>query len=377
MRQYNEEIDKTIIEILHEKGPRTFGKLKEDVEKSIKHTISFETYAIRLNAMIKPAIKKSRYTIQPVLQKIDEGRGKNVFYSLTKEAKIRYDLKLPIMKDETTIEKAYRLLFYYIVFFYNQTIKLKDEDEYNGFLEKLRINENELKFSGNSKFKEFKITKWIHPDSEIQFTRKDFLHPSGKKGENEYSYMLPGISPVEYKKIREPGLIYQGLNFKKHQVTHYFELLEKQNLIKKIKSKELVYLDEERYTIVDNSLRELLADCWTLQSHVYTYLEYIWTANRKPTNEERIYDEHLRGKNRSNRWFIECNNTRRDYKKKNKKQITKETQEMIDWGKSEIIKKFNSIQNEYAKLINDYSYFIKPLLNIVYPEFLRNENETI
>ena len=377
MRQYNEEIDKTIIKILHKNGESTFGKLKEDVEKSIKHTISFETYAIRLNAMVEPSITQSRYAIQPILRKKDEGRGKNVFYSLTKEAKIRYNLKLPIMKDETTREKAYRLLFYYIVFFYNQTIKVKDEEEYNGFLEKLSLNDNELKFSGNSKFKEFKTTKWIHPDSEIQFTRKEFFQPSGKKGEYEYSYMLPGIAPVEYKKISEPGLIYQGLNFKKHQVTHYFELLEKQNLIKKIKSKELVYLDEERYTIVDNSLRELLGDCWTLQSHVYTYLEYIWKSTRKSTEEERIWFEHLWGKERSKKWFIECNNKRRVYQKENKNHVLKETLDKINWEKSEILKKFELIEKEHAKRIYDYSFFIDPFLNVIYPEFLRNENETI
>ena len=80
--------------------------------------------------------KQSRYAIQPVLQKRDEGRGKTVFYSLTKDAKIRCDLKLPIMKSETSIEKAYRLLFYYMAFI--QIIikqKLKDENKFNTFLE--------------------------------------------------------------------------------------------------------------------------------------------------------------------------------------------------------------------------------------------------
>ena len=70
--------------------------------------------------MRNPSIKQSKYVIQPVLQKMDEGRGKKVFYSLTKDAKIRYDLKLPIFRTESKNEMAYRLLFYYIVFFYNQ-----------------------------------------------------------------------------------------------------------------------------------------------------------------------------------------------------------------------------------------------------------------
>ena len=125
MRQYNEEIDKTIIEILYQKGERTSGKLKEDVEESIKHTLSFETYSYRLIAMLKPYRKESRYIICPILNKRDEGRGKNIFYSLTPDAKMRYNLKLPIMKIEESIEKAYRLLFYYIIFFHTQIHQIK------------------------------------------------------------------------------------------------------------------------------------------------------------------------------------------------------------------------------------------------------------
>ena len=80
------------------------------------------------------------------MNKRDEGRGKNVFYSLTRDAKIRYSFSLPILKTDSIIEKAYRLIFYYIIFGHNQSIKLKNEDEYNTFLEKLHINKNELKF---------------------------------------------------------------------------------------------------------------------------------------------------------------------------------------------------------------------------------------
>jgi hypothetical protein len=153
----------------------------------------------------------------------------------------------------------------------------------------------------------------------------------------------------------------------------YFGLLEKQKLLKRIKLKQLEYLNEKRYTIEDNSLRKLLADCWTLQSHVFTYLEYCWQSISKPTNEEKIWFEHLWGKYRSNKWFVYCHNIRKEYQIENKNQLLKETQERINWEKSEIIKKFESIQKEHVKTINDYSYFIEPLLNKVYPELLRKD----
>ena len=332
MRQYNGEIDNTIIKILHQNGERTFGKLKGEVEKCLKHTISFETYSNRLNAMLKPYRKESRYIICPILNKRDEGRGKNVFYSLTRDAKIRYSLRLPILKTDSIIEKAYRLIFYYIVFGYNQSIKLRNKDEYNKFLEKLHINKNELIISAPSKFKEFKITKWTHPASEIEFTRKDYDKSSIKEERYEYSYILPGFSPFDFLEIKEINLRYQHEDFTKDRVIHYFNLLEKQNLIKKIKLKELLYLDKEIeiYTFFDNSLRQLLADCSTLQSYIHTYFEYIWKSTRKSTDEERTWFEHLWGEDRSNEWYIECNDTRRKYHKKNKNQILKETKDRIN-----------------------------------------------
>ena len=136
-------------------------------------------------------------------------------------------------------------------------------------------------------------------------------------------------------------------------------------MIKKIKLKELLYLDKEIeiYTFFDNSLRELLADCSTLQSYLYIHtLSISGNPTRKPKTEERIWHEHLWRKFTSNEWFIECNNTRREYQRKNNNHILKETQDMIDWEKSEIIKKFESIKKEHTKTINDYSYFIDPLL---------------
>lgn len=372
MRQYNEELDKTIIKVLFQNGESTYGKLKKEVEDCLKHTISFETFSDRLNSMINPSIKQSRYAIQPVLQKLDEGRGKKVFYSLNKYAKIRYSLQLPILKIESKIEKAYRLLFYYIVFYYTPSIKLKDDYEYIALLEKVGIGKNELEFVGNSVFDEFIITKWNHAKSEIEFSCKDNLKSSGKEANYEFSYILPGISPTDFQQISGHGIPYQQLKLTKEEVLQCFKLLEKHNLIKIIPY-HLEFLNQERYTLVDNELKELLSDCRNLQSHVFTYLEYIWQSLSKPTNKEKIWLEHLWGKNKSNKWFTYCYDIRKEYQKKNKNQLLQETQERIDWVKSEIRKTFNSIKEKYSKTIEDYSYFIIPLLNVVYPQFLRKE----
>jgi hypothetical protein len=103
-------------------------------------------------------------------------------------------------------------------------------------IEKLHISKNELKYQGRSLFNDhfYELTKWIHVQSEIRFTRKDYLEGSGKKGEYEYDYMLPGISPMEFHQINKQVLPYQQINFTNDEVIHYFKLLEKKNLINKI-----------------------------------------------------------------------------------------------------------------------------------------------
>jgi hypothetical protein len=37
------------------------------------------------------------------------------------------------------------------------------------------------------------------------------------------------------------------------------------------------------------------------------------------------------------------------------------------------LNKFELIEKEHAKTINDYSFFIDPFLNVIYPEFLREK----
>jgi hypothetical protein len=104
-----------------------------------------------------------------------------------------------------------------------------------------------------------------------------------------------------------------------------------------------------------------------------TYFDYYWKSVSKPTNEEKIWFEHLWGKNRSNQCFIEYNTRRREYQKEKHNPKSKETSDRFNDEKTQIIEKFEYIKNTYSEALNDYSYFIDPLLNVAYPEFLRKE----
>ena len=83
------------------------------------------------------------------------------------------------------------------------------------------------------------------------------------------------------------------------------------------------------------------------------YLIYKLQGICRPRYKEKILYEHLWDKSRSKKWFVHCYHIRREYKTKNKNQVLKETQERLDCEKSEIIKKFNLINKEYAKIIKD------------------------
>ena len=230
-----------------------------------------------------------------------------------------------------------------------------------------------MEFSSKLNGNEFKITKWIHLESKIEFTRKDYLQQSGKECEYEYSYILPGISPLEFRTVKEHGRIYQELGFTEDEIAHFFELLENKNLIQKIKSLQLVQLNKERYSLKDNSLKDILLECWTLHNHVFWYLIYRWQGIKRPKDEEIIWYNHFWGEKRSEEWFRDCRDIRTEYKNFATQEEKKQTQERLHWEKLEIIKKFEFIKKEYAKTISDYSYFIYPLLNVVYPIFLRKE----
>ena len=380
MNPYKEEIDKKIIEILYkDEGELTFREI-EDRLKLHFDKFSYETYSNRLKQLCETFKnnKQTRYVIQPVLQKRDEGRGKNTFYSLTKDARIRCDLKLPILRSEESIEKAYRLLLQYAAFESSPPLtnhnnkKMMDENEYNNFLEKLYLSEKDLQLYGTPGYNRnfYKVTTWIHPQSELKFIRVDYLEGSNKCGKYEYDYKLPGLSIKEFTFGIRSGLVYENLNFTKDEVIQYFKLLENKNLIQKLRSLQLELLSEERYTIVDNSLKDFFQRCWVIHGIVTIYLKFMWEYIRKPTKEEEIWHQDFWGKQRSRQWFANYHKHRREFKKENQ-MSKKDIQNRLNWGIFGMKNEFESIKKKYNNRIKKYMYLADPLLNSVYPLFLR------
>jgi hypothetical protein len=401
LRRYDEKIDKTIIEILYEdERELTFKKL-EDRLKPRLDTFSYETYSNRLKQLSKVpetvedynSKEHSKYAIQPVLNRRDEkGRGGKVYYSLTKPARIRRELNLPILNSETKAEKAYRILSRSLAFENSPYRQLKDINEYNTLLQKLGINENELQLVDGkpAEYHEnlYKVTNLIHQESGIKFSHTEYLQGSENPGEWKYHYQLPGISIKEFmannnESEKSKGLAYGHIDFNNDdEANRYFKLLENKRLIEKIKSKYLIILNEDRYVFVDSNnnkkdtdrLKEFFRKCWLLHGSVTVYLVQKWKCIQGPTDEERVWYEHLWGKDRSDQIINGYYEIRTKFNKsKNVKSEKEDIQKLLKSQKIGLQRKFKSIKNTYSDIIEDeYSYLANPLLNLVYPQFFRN-----
>ena len=253
-----------------------------------------------------------------------------------------------------------------------------NETEYIKFLERLYISKNDLplyekpKITRNLTGKTYKSATLFHPQSEIKFRRIDYLEGSDKNGDSEYECTLPGISINEFVFGIRSGLVYEHIKFKKDEVIQYFKLLENKNLIEELKSLQLETLNEERYVIVDSSLKKFLQQCWVLHGGVIVlYLFLKWRSIGQPTGEEEIWYKHLVGKHRSEIRIAECYRERKEFIKTKNKDLEQKILNQLNFQISGLRIKFESINKEYTNIIKKYSYFVEPLLNLVFPEFLR------
>ena len=142
-----------------------------------------------------------------------------MYYSLTKNARIRFDLHLPILNRETKDEKAYRTISRYLAFENSPFRKFKDVNEFNLLLKKLGIKKNELRLDGKPYNRNFyKVSNLIHQESGIKFSHIEYLEESENYGMSEDYYQLLGISINEFitnnnESEKSVGLAYGHLDF--------------------------------------------------------------------------------------------------------------------------------------------------------------------
>lgn len=205
-----------------------------------------------------------------------------------------------------------------------------------------------------------------------------------------YGYFIPGISQLDFIEYT-PTLKYIG--FTKEEVTRIFDFLEKNHIIKPIND----HLGEKRYWINDSrksfrdllseefgekrysidsshkSLRDVLSEYGGIKLLAIIKMQLIWFNFRRLTYEEWKWYEFLKGKERTveySGFASKCRNSLRRAKKK--RYLEDGAKQKINEIDSQISKTLKELEEKYAGIIQKYSFPLKGVLEIVYPEFIKH-----
>src|SRR6187200_5854 len=178
MREYNNTIDEIIVNELfyNNKGRVGYRELKRAVEKrlNLKRELSIDVFNYHIQQMTMN--NNSRYAVNHVLNRKYNGRGKKGSYSLTKDAKTRCRLKLPILKIGSNRETAYQLLFMYVKDYDVSRLPSEDiakytfttEEQFNSFLSKIHLHKEYFKVIYESKSQDgYHFTKMFDPYQKV------------------------------------------------------------------------------------------------------------------------------------------------------------------------------------------------------------------
>jgi hypothetical protein len=140
---------------------------------------------------------------------------------------------------------------------------------------------------------------------------------------------------------------------------------------------------EIRYDIDNKALADYISDCWVLFSFVDWRMEETWNYIRKPTKDEVEWYVFLYGKSKTKDFFSKAQEIRNHSKTETKKiEYTREhirswdnaIQRHLDgWRDEKGITTRPGIYEKYGKkVMKEYEFPAKVLLDIVYPKFLRD-----
>jgi hypothetical protein len=378
LRSWNDRIDTAIVGEVYDKGIITSGNLKRGVELKLKKEISTDVFSRQLTMA-----KNTRYVVSPVLDKKDCGRGSKVFYSLTRNASARYKLKLPIHKLESKREIAYQLLFMYIKNYDASRFPKEDiekytfnsEEQFNSFLSKIHVHREDLKittFPRQSEDGSF-FTRMFEDNKNILIGKWEYP----REGKCSYIYVLPGISARDFTEGRKTGMVFEHIQFTNAEIEKAFNLLEQEGLISKVRSPVLELLNEgTRYDITDERLREFIKCCWMdLFGGTTIRMELAWQTINNPSEEEKNWYKIFWGQKRANVHFAIYHDTKSlRQRHKNNTTENKTAMNLIKRMDKSLLETLNRLSEEYQDVIEKYSYPSAMLLNLVYPQFLRESS---
>jgi hypothetical protein len=347
--KYDISIDNVIINHLNVIESSASGKLKQKTEQLIGRTLSPDTFYGHTNVL----------TSCKILVKTDGGRGKDVLYSLSKNAKRL--LQLNLLGEDWEKIRLFNMI--YDRFFLSELVNdpsllLRTENEFDSFLSELGVKRESLDWGAestaeygdslglvyeNTKVPESlrrKHVKEYWQEKEGQSTVYDQLvfvcfpkrphnldivvhrveqwqinrNSPNKLLGKEYTAIIPGVSIEDVANGRTPKFSYTN-------VGKAFDLLKRANLIES--AFRFRFRGQMRYKVKDEDernhaglgLRNLLSTLKTFHNEELRLLSFKWKLFEGPTDDERKRWTWILGEQKANRLFKDIELKRYENKK--------------------------------------------------------------
>jgi hypothetical protein len=365
-------MDNAIVDELASHGSISYLELIDRVVKLRGKTMSFETFNFHLKKMLK----------ENILKKDDKGRGKQVFYSLTEDAKKQRHLNiLGVNPQQLLFRRIYEKLFFYEIFHTPLNIASSQVD-FNKILAELKVDIKDLRIvyrdvwelEGALKRDEFSLvdTKTIYSVgiSGISIVKTEFWEVKkykNKKYATEYSFTLPGVSVDEL--IKNDSL---GAKFSHADVEAAFKLLIENGLIKP----GIVFRGQRRFVIADDRLLNLTMALKWIHNDEWRFLLHKWMSFDEPTREEKERMNWLLGEEEATRIFKKVEISRHEYKQIMKgklinpnlsaQQYKRSLEQDLIKHKSQLDEKIKKAKINHRETIQEYT-FLHDIIKIVCP----------
>lgn len=336
--------------------------------RELHHKMAFETF----NICIKDLLSSKFINRYQVLEK-----GKKVDYFLTQKGKQYVRLLLDYehgAKSGVSEKKERRKMLLLLLFLFRNPYDniYRSEQEFQDLLLRNNLSERELiRKVPIVEFKDGKTitTTHLESDSGIYVWRTDTI--DGRKNPPQstrvYKFTIPGLSKSDILESRNKPAFWH-INFTVNEIEDLFESLrdERDPMFRVI---AFDHDGEPRYDVSDQSLRELLDTCYDINNIAGYLMQQIWKCLRKPTDDERKWQEIVIGKQRTEelfRIFYE----KRKHLKNNRQQVNG-----IEEGIKACFNRLNRcmmiIKKNYANIIEKNQFPFDELMEIVYPKFMR------
>jgi len=194
--KYDIAVDNAIIVLLNNQNEINRSKLKSQVESSIQRKLSPSTFQSHLNILVN----------HKILNRSDEGRGKEVLYSLTEGAErlLKLNLLRQTSREEILCRKIFEKLFFYLLH-HSPAKTISSEEEFDKFLKsEVNLSSKDLNWGRVSTGSNHEIVDIIYgygmrrDDSPII---GGLLSPSNLNTKKEKSILLQNIE--DYWKARK------------------------------------------------------------------------------------------------------------------------------------------------------------------------------